>query len=224
MLDAVLKQQPDNYRALIGICGLKINRSNAVSKTNAKQALALLDNNVRDLKAILQREPQFISAKRRLYETQGTRGNLLAGLGNYPEAATAYQDVVELSTPEEKKFHRVVLAYQWARAGNYRNSIATAQQSIEDPPSSLIQKVHLACSFCINSKAISLDRSLTPQAQFELTNTCQASALHWLQQARQQATADEWTQLVKALETEPPWLPLRENSSAWMFVTNPHTK
>jgi serine/threonine protein kinase len=215
-LERAAGEDPSNLRVLLSLCGLRVNRANMIKDQQA--ALTMLDTNVAALQALLQREPEFVAAKERLLETQGSRGNLLSMAKRHREAAIAFQDVVRYAADGDKDFYSLFVASNYAFLGEYRLSAEACEKAARYSQLNHEQKAYLALCHVCNANTVERDRSLSAEQQKALINKYQADAKQWLMQTRKSCTEQQWNLLTVAFAIDATWKPLRENTLIWDWL------
>ncbi|MBL8823221.1 MAG: protein kinase [Planctomycetia bacterium] len=217
--ESILQNDPQNIRAQISLSGLRVNRANMLaSKGRNTEAMTLLDANLHDLQALLQREPEFRDVKERLFETQGTRGNILGPQKRHHEAAAAFLDVVRFADPREANYYQLFVASNWAMAGEYRLSLEACKLAGQYAGLNFEQKAYLAMTYCRNAAQIVKDTTISTAEKDKQIQQCSHQALHWLSEAKKQAGAAAWIRLKQSLSQDAMWLPIREHLPAWDWV------
>ena len=218
-LESILQSDSQNIRVLLSLSALRINRANMLaSRTRHAEALKLLDINLRDLRELLQKEPELKDIKDRLFETQGSRGNILSLLQRHSEAAAAFEDVIRFAEPQQADFYQLFLASNRSKVGEYRLSLVACQQAARYDGMNYEQKTFLAMIYCNNVSWITRDTSLAVSEKTSLCQQCHDQALRWLNEARIQAGETAWKKFKHALFWEPLWKPMREYPPIWNWV------
>lgn len=218
-LESILKGDPHHIRVLLSLSGLRVNRANALmGEGKTQQALVMLDANLVELRSLLQREPDFNEARNRLFETQGTRGNVLGILKRHREAAEAFEDVVKLAPAQERDYFQLFVASNLAYCGDFRTSLPACYQAGQYAGLNAEQKAYLAMCYSMNAASVAKDAKLSSTEQIELQQQCKTGAIQWLNAAYQQAGSREWSQFLLASTVETFWKPLRDYQPAWDWV------
>lgn len=215
-LEKLYAEDPQNLRVMLSLTGLRVNQANAMKAL--PQALKLLDANLEIIRPVVQREPDFVAARDRLFETQGTRGNMLAMLKQHQDAASAFEDVVKLAPPDQKDFYSLFVASNHAQAGNFRKSATACEQASRFPQFNHEQQAFLAMVFATNADTAAKDVSLGSDERVKLVQQFQDQAISWLQKSRKACDEQQWKTMKLAFTMEPLWKPLRENTFVWTWL------
>lgn len=215
----ILKNDPQNIRVQISLSGLRVNRANMLAiKGKSTEAMELLDANLKELQALLQREPDYMEVKIRLLETQGSRGNILGPLNRNREAAAAFMDVVRFADPREANYYQLFVASNLAMAGEYRLSLEACKKAGQYAGLNFEQKAYLAMTYCRNAALIEKDTVLSSADKTQLIQRCNEQAIHWLAESKIQAGEAAWKKFKQSLGIDVIWIPIREHQTAWDWV------
>jgi tetratricopeptide (TPR) repeat protein len=150
----------------------------------AREALAKLDESVALTEAAIAAAPNAASPRGVLYNACGARAQAKEALGLYLDAAPDWERVIELSAPEKRDGFILALSLAFARAGQHKRALSTAQELASRHQGDAPVLYNLACLYALASKAARSDSSLTTQHRQALERTHADRALGLLEQIR----------------------------------------
>ncbi len=149
-----------------------------------EQAVARADAAIERLEGYRRIEPNDQVARDLCLKLHGNRGQALAALGKYREAAADWGKVVELSGDPVPAFHRIVLAMTLLKAGEPDQAVAQARLARESKAQTGEDLYNIGCFFCRAAVALKSDeRGSSDERRSQQIESFLAEALAALQKA-----------------------------------------
>jgi hypothetical protein len=184
----------------------------------------LLAQAIEHLAPIVEREPEWSSARMALLNSHGALAALREADGRYVEAAREREKVVAISKPENKEEAQFFLAMALARAGEHRKAwsfVVALRPSLTKRPADYHFHLAVVCSVCAG--AAEKDPGLSPEDHARLGSIYGAAGVELLRDALALLPEAERTERRLAQLGDPDMAPIRPRADFQALVADTPT-